>query len=737
MNNEILKFKKSNTNNNSFQKNDNDQNKQNIRKSEIKSVTIMNTKMDLWYFKNDILKDMKKFEKDITDKYNKGDIEVKEELLIINKNIKSINDKISELSTLITVDNMTKEKVENLDKIKEKLLDDIIKNDIKVENIDKDTKESIIKINTILKDTVIYNGVIGPSCKFKSFHDLIDYIIYELFILDNYKEKNSLDLSSYKKKLDDIIKSIKFKIDGIEKASKEFASVALNVCNKKIKDLENNFNDKIEKIKEDLEFNFNNINNKFDEFENKLNELKNENIINVKNLNEHIEEYLILKKEFKNINDILNKNIFPSKKKNSLFKRIDSKQSYEENLNNIIKRMNISNKNETIEEIKSNKLNNINEILTKNNIFQNDEIIKNFQTNQINKKINKDKDISDEKNKINNISNDKLNSNKNLKIITDNSNLSGKNLNFDIYSITNLENLDKKPSKNNIEFSQNNEENIKHNNKDLSDSGKDKEKINLNIKSNIFLKKEKNLDTTSSHNSSHSHKSIKNYNSQLSEREIKKLIIKDEDNKTLFNQKFKNQNDQNNAHISDLSKYKYKTISKGNNTISDKLFIYKNKFTSPRFKKIILTLEGSKKMVIDSKNPENGKNIYHIESLKIDKKYPKINIKERFLSSNPNIIRKNIKIQNEKIYIPNDEFSSHPKYKNPKFIYLIKSKSYNNLIKNRINNNFIENQNTNRKEIKPSFNSKHYSPKNSKKFINIDEKYYQKDKNKKINKRKK
>ena len=61
---------------------------------------INNSKMDFLYFKNDILKDLKKFEKDLTDKYNKGDLILKEEIIDINININSMNTKISELSTL-------------------------------------------------------------------------------------------------------------------------------------------------------------------------------------------------------------------------------------------------------------------------------------------------------------------------------------------------------------------------------------------------------------------------------------------------------------------------------------------------------------------------------------------------------------------------------------------------------------------------------------------------------------
>ena len=94
MNNEIFSFKSSKVNN-SFQINNSNQ-----ERSNSKSMTIMNNSMDFLYFKNDILKDLKKFEKDLTDKYNKGDLILKEEIIDINININSMNTKISELSTL-------------------------------------------------------------------------------------------------------------------------------------------------------------------------------------------------------------------------------------------------------------------------------------------------------------------------------------------------------------------------------------------------------------------------------------------------------------------------------------------------------------------------------------------------------------------------------------------------------------------------------------------------------------
>ena len=725
MNNEFLNFKLSKPNN-SFQINKNNQERTNS-----KSMTISNnSKMDMWYFKNDILKDLKSFQKDITNKYNKGDLIIKEELHNINKNINSINIKINELSTLITVDNMTKEKVENLDKIKNKILDNILSNEIKVNNIDKETKESLIEMNNILKETVIYNGLIGPSCKFRTFHDLIDYILSELLLLENYKDKNAMDLSTYKKKLDSLMQGLKFQIEGINKTSAQFTLDNFNILDKKLKDFTNNINEKLYNIKVNLEENLNNINNKFDELENKLNELRTDNDIHVNSFNEHIQNYLMLKKEIKKIDIINNSNNIALKKRNSIFNRLDSKIEFDENMktinNNInknkIKRVNTSIKKENIEKLK-NKLYHNDEFQIRNNFFKENDIIINEQEKTSSKKninINDNELI-----KMENYSNDKINSKNNLEINKENFYLLGKSLNNENNTLNSLEN--KKSSKNYIIFSENNT----NSNVALSDSEKERVKnkikspdINLNkgkkIISKFFMNNEKRLDITSSQNSSNSQISqnyLKNYedekksnNNILTEREIKSPFNKTKYNKNLFNKKLKKLDEQNNnLYFSDFNKYK--TINSSINTMNDKIFNIKNNIYSSRFKNIILTLEGTKKMVIDAKDKDNGKNIYHVESIKSNKKYPKLKINnERLLSSNPNINNKNNNLyKNDDLYTPIDEFSNNIKFKNAKIIYLVKSKSHKTIKKNKTNS-----------ELEPSFSFTGYSSLKNK-FLNIEE----------------
>ena len=327
------------------------------------------------------------------------------------------------------------------------------------------------------------------------------------------------------------------------------------------------------------------------------------------------------------------------KKRNSIFNRLDSKIEFDENMktinNNInkkkIKRVNTSIKKENIEKLK-NKLYHNDEFQIRNNFFKENDIIINEQEKTSSKKninINDNEII-----KMENYSNDKINSKNSLEINKENFYLLGKSLNNENNTLNSLEN--KKSSKNYIIFSENNT----NSNLALSDSEKERVKnkikspdINLNkgkkIISKFFMNNEKRLDITSSQNSSNyqiSQNYLKNYedekksnNNILTEREIKSPFNKTKYNKNLFNKKLKKLDEQNNnLYFSDFNKYK--TINSGINTMNDKIFNIKNNIYSSRFKNIILTLEGTKKMVIDAKDKDNGKNIYHVESIKSKKK---------------------------------------------------------------------------------------------------------------------
>ena len=659
--------------------------------TENRSLNNIGLKSDFWNFKNEILQDIKTLEKKIAQKSLEENIIIKEELININNNIATINSKIGELSTLITVDSLVKEKVEKLDRIKDKILDKILVNELRINTLDKETRDSIINLNNILKETVIYPAIIGPSCKYKTFHELIDFIINELIILGNFKEKNIMDLSSYKKKLDGIIQGFNFKIDNIAKTSTQLVLDNFKACNDKMKELFYECNDKTEKVESNFDKKSQNLNSRIDDLENKIikdiNDLKNENIVNTNSFKGHIDEYLILKENFMKISEITNNLLL----KNNENEEVDDKKN---KINkNKIKRM----KSDSIEEYKSSSN-------SKSNFFSN-KISKN---NSQNEKINS-----------------KINSNTNLRINFDNCNLSGNSLNYEKSSEKSMNSQTKKISKKYQTFSGKDKLN-KNNKLFLSDLEEDDR---IRTKSPLPNSQTSQISQKSGENNQFREENKKS-NDILTERENKAKTVRIKNNKNLFNKNLRKYHEQNKFWFSELNKKN--TANFGNNTINNRLLKLNQNLSSSKYKNIILTLEGSKKMIIDIKDLENGKNIYRVESIKETKKHPKINMKKRITTSRLFTIKKKyLKLPNHILLSDNDDLKNKIKNKNKKIIVLNKSESHNNLndiMKNKINNMLVENKSLNN-EFQPSFHIKHYSSRHNNQIVSIGDKNYQTDKN--------
>ena len=202
------------------------------RRQNDKALTNISSGKEIWYFKNEILKDIKMLEKNLTDKFNSANLNLKDDVKNLNENISSLEIKLKELSTKITEDNSIKEKVDNLEIIKSKILNNILVTDMKVTNLDKEMRQSIIDMNNTLKETVIYAGVIGPTCKFKTFHEFIDYIVNEINVLGTFKEKNMMDVASFKKKIESNVQGFKMQLESFGRSSAQFTTDNFNRVDK-------------------------------------------------------------------------------------------------------------------------------------------------------------------------------------------------------------------------------------------------------------------------------------------------------------------------------------------------------------------------------------------------------------------------------------------------------------------------------------------------------------------------
>ena len=257
-----------------------------------------NIQSDLIHFKDDILKDFRSIKISFNDKHSILEENLNKKLNKFELTIKSFEQKILELSKLITIDKTLKEKVEALNAFKEESSDSIFKQRAKLNEFESRINKEIDRINNILSDSVIYPGIIGGNSKFKTFHDFIDFALREIGEIALIKDKNGMDLRPFKKKIEQTVDAFRIQLNNI--FTKEMTNNAINQSEERMQNSLKLFDEKIKSIKvENYSTNLNNAN--------KLEEL-NTRLINLEKFQKNLElnsEILYIKKEINTIYEIL------------------------------------------------------------------------------------------------------------------------------------------------------------------------------------------------------------------------------------------------------------------------------------------------------------------------------------------------------------------------------------------------------------------------------------------------
>ena len=215
-------------------------------KDPIISRSLVGNKNDIMIFKNETLKDFKEVQKKFSDKYNNLDLEIKQKLEAYEIRITNYENKIIELSKLINTDKTIRDKVDSLMEFKEKTNDTMLTEKIRLDNTRNDLSSNVERIDQILKDSVIYPGIIGGISKYKTFHDLIDYILTQLSQTLTFREKSILDFKGYKTKLENTISSFNTQINTILNTTNEFTKTCVKELEEKIHSIFNVYDDRLQ-----------------------------------------------------------------------------------------------------------------------------------------------------------------------------------------------------------------------------------------------------------------------------------------------------------------------------------------------------------------------------------------------------------------------------------------------------------------------------------------------------------
>ena len=202
------------------------------------SSLVNNSKEDILYFKDEILKDLKKIEVKMGQKFDSQTLSTKSKLEEYDIKFAAMTQKINNLASEIATNISLKEKVDEIYGFKTKVQQDLMVHEIREETTARDLKNAINKYDAILLDSVLYTGVIGMGCKFSTFHDFIDFTLNTLNQLNLAKEKTIIDIKSIKKKYDNANENLKTQIETNNKSIKEVNKKVLNVLEQRMKMIE-------------------------------------------------------------------------------------------------------------------------------------------------------------------------------------------------------------------------------------------------------------------------------------------------------------------------------------------------------------------------------------------------------------------------------------------------------------------------------------------------------------------
>ena len=380
-------------------------NAQNLLNKSFFNPEKSNIAQDLLYFKNDVLKDMRKLEEKLSLKLTEQNLTSTEQHDNLEKKLNELSNHISSVHSLVLDTNEIAEQIKSFGKFKTKTEDNFNRINSRISSFQKEYRDYINSIEKLVNENLRYPGVIGRNAKFLNFRYFIDFIIKGFKEVNEFKDEvRDFEINEFKKKVNSDISDFRFAISDNYTNSIRLIGNTFKEFDVKIADLIKRNNDNMKENEEKFEELKNNINNYFSEYQTKFESLE-------KIINDKFKEQLNEIEKFKSIKEELVADI------NSFKSSLEEQKKEINNKNN-----NIENHDKSEKNINNNSINN-NNINNNINNSNNNSINNNNNNNTINNNVNNN---IINNNTINTIINDNnMNNNKELKF-----HLNSRNINY-------------------------------------------------------------------------------------------------------------------------------------------------------------------------------------------------------------------------------------------------------------------------------------------------------------------
>ena len=325
---------------------------------------------DMIYFKDELLKEMKKIKLELSNKFIEYSSDLDDKVKKIAGANMQLDEKIDYVSKTLQdkLTNLFSDKnIEHFEKSILETKDNLITNNIKIQALREELRIHTTQYEDIVRNNILYQGMIGPGCKYRNLHEFIDYLNASINNLITANNQKAADMKNFKNKIDNIFHNINSQISEIVIGYKSYVNQSIKDFHEKInneftayeeklfeqrtlivqgnKDIEQHLSEFNEKYKslDKLELNLNENKGKLLENMNESNSKINETLDNFKKEIEDLKNQQIdLMKTFKEIKEKLNNtNIFNRNKNYDLmnirkYKKIDVKSvnQFQNNINN-------------------------------------------------------------------------------------------------------------------------------------------------------------------------------------------------------------------------------------------------------------------------------------------------------------------------------------------------------------------------------------------------------------------
>ena len=340
------------------QNEENTLNPNNLNKKSFLNIDINYLKQDILYFKNDVLKDIRKFEEKVNIKLGEHKFKNSEKFEFYNKKLEDLSNKISHINQYISDNKSLIDKISFLEKFKVKTEDNIYALNSKISTIQKESRDSYCKYERLVNENLLFHGAIGNNEKFPNMKFFIDFVLNNIKSLNEFKEEiRNINFNEYKKKINSEIHDLKYHINI---NSKDVIGHSLKETNSLLKDFSCKYDKKFDDNNQKFELYEKKINEYLNEYQTKLflleKDLNNKYIEQIKEM----ENIKTMQKHYNNINEEIKKDI---KDINNEKSKIDKNNSYNCSYNNYVQ-SNLYNR-------PYNNKNHRNKIIENNDIFYN------------------------------------------------------------------------------------------------------------------------------------------------------------------------------------------------------------------------------------------------------------------------------------------------------------------------------------------------------------------------------